>query len=149
METVKNIAAIVGLVLSIISLITLSTKGGRAAIKSIFKKNTKDLVDENAQQSKDIKEIKEMVGDIGKRIGILEEEAKQQCRNVIKNIYYKYQDTRQIPEYDMKTLIKTYDIYMKLGAENTYASYLYTQMTEVWDKVAFLKYRDQMQHGDD
>ena len=71
METVKNIAAIIGLILSVISLLTLSTKGGRAAIKSIFKKNTKELVDENAQQTKNIQEIKEMLGKLTTRVGAI------------------------------------------------------------------------------
>ena len=43
METIKNIAAIIGCILSLISLITLCTKGGRAFIKSIFESNTKWL----------------------------------------------------------------------------------------------------------
>ena len=149
METLKNIAAIVGLVLSVISLLTLTTKGGRAYIKSLFKKNTKTIVDENAQQTKDIKEIKEILGKLTARVGAIEEESRQQCRNVIKDIYYKYQDTRKIPEYDMKTLIRTYDIYQKLGADNTYATYLYTQMTQVWDNVAFIKYTQEMARGDE
>ena len=149
METLKNVAAIVGLVLSVISLITLTSKGGRAFIKSLFKKNTKTIVDENVQQTKDIKDIKEILGKLTTRVGAIEEESRQQCRNVIKDIYYKYQDTRQIPEYDMKTLIRTYDIYTKLGAENTYATYLYTQMTQVWDRANFVKYTEQMKHGDE
>ena len=58
METVKDIAAIIGLILSIITLITVFTKGGRTFIRSIFKKNTQEITDENCQQKKDIEEIK-------------------------------------------------------------------------------------------
>ena len=47
MEVLKDVAAIIGLVLSVITLLTLCTKGGRSAIKSIFKRETKDIVEEN------------------------------------------------------------------------------------------------------
>ena len=134
METVKDVAAIIGVVLSIISLITLMTKGGRAFIKSVFKKNTKELLQENEQQAKDIKEIKDTLNILVDKVAAIEEESKQQCRNVIKDIYYKYCTTKKIPQYDLKTVLRTYDIYTKrLGAENTYATYLYHEIVDHWE----------------
>ena len=58
METIKNIAAIIGCILSTISLITLCTKGGRAFIHGFFKRNTKEIQDENERQTSDIQQIK-------------------------------------------------------------------------------------------
>ena len=58
MEIIKNIAAIIGCILSIISLITLCTKGGRAFIRNFFKRNTKEIQDENERQTSDIQQIK-------------------------------------------------------------------------------------------
>lgn len=71
MEIVKDVAAIIGLVLSIITLLTLCSKGGRAAIKSIFKKETKDIVNENKQQTQDIAAIKKDVEALLVKIGVI------------------------------------------------------------------------------
>lgn len=143
MEVLKNIAAIIGLVLSVITLITACTKGGRLAIKSIFKKETKDIKDENEQQSKDIASIKKDVETILEKLGPIEEVSKQQCRNVLKNIYYKYYTHKKIPLYERKTADKTYKLYVEQLKGNSYATLLYDLICK-WevDTVSF-KEQDQ------
>ena len=89
METVKDIAAILGCVLSAISLITLCTRSGRAFVKNLFSNYTRTLVEENQQQSRDIAEIRQSMLQLNDKINALEEVSKQQCRDTIKNIYYK------------------------------------------------------------
>ncbi len=128
MEIVKDIAAIIGLVLSIISLITLSTKGGRAAIKSMFKRNTKEIVEDNARQTKDIEEIKEILNGIQETLGAVKEVSMQQCRDTIKEIYYKYCRIEEIPLYERKTADFSYAIYDKKFHGNTYAKTLYDEI---------------------
>jgi len=77
MDVVKDIAALVGLIISAITLITLCSKGGRAWISSVFKKESKEIVEENKQQSDDITAIKTDVEAILSKSGAFEEFAKQ------------------------------------------------------------------------
>ena len=128
MEVVKNIAAIIGCILSAISLIMLCSKAGRAAIKRFFSRNTKDLHEENAQQTKDIEEMSKTLNGIKQSIDALTEVSKQQCRDTIKNIYYKYYREEKIPLYERKTADRTMDIYKKIYKENKYADLLYDEI---------------------
>ena len=43
MDVIKNIAAIVGCIISIITLLTICSKNGRAVITFFFKENTKEI----------------------------------------------------------------------------------------------------------
>lgn len=140
METIKNIAAIIGCILSVISLITLCSKGGRAFIKNLFKKNTEDIVQENEQQSRDIEEIKGTLNKLAKDFDAMKEVSIQECRNTIKNIYYKYEKERKIPLYERKTADKTYEIYHDKFHENTYAALLYQEICK-WE-IDTLSYKD-------
>lgn len=132
METVKNIAAIIGCILSCISLITLCSKGGRAFIKGLFKKNTESIVKENEQQTSDINEIKKCLSELVDGFEGLREVAILDCRNIIKNIYYKYQDKERIPLYERKIAVKTYDVYHDIFHENTYITLLYNEICK-WE----------------
>lgn len=140
METIKNIAAIIGCILSVVSLITLCSKGGRAFIKNLFKKNTEDIVQENEQQSRDIEEIKGTLNKLAKDFDAMKEVSIQECRNTIKNIYYKYEKERKIPLYERKTADKTYEIYHGKFHENTYAALLYQEICK-WE-IDTLSYKD-------
>ena len=138
METIKNIAAIIGCVLSVISLVTICTNSGRKFIKSFFKKNTEDLYKENKQQSSDIEEIKNTLGLLLKRADAQDEVLKQNCRNVIKDIYYRYCKTKKIPLYERKTADREFDIYHNTFNGNSYASLLYGEICK-WeiDTISF------------
>lgn len=138
MEVIKDIAAVIGCILSAISLITLCTKGGRTFIKNLFRRNTKDLHDENARQTSDIEEIKNSIKALLLKIEAEEEFTKQQCRNILKDIYYKYQKDKKIPLYQRKTADLTYDLYTNRYNGNSYATLLYKEICK-WeiDTVSF------------
>lgn len=128
METVKDIAALVGLVLSIITLITVFTKCGNTFIKSIFKKNTQKITDENCQQKEDIEEIKELIGKLSTDLDLVKDGVRQQLRDIIKNIYYKYHTEKRIPIYERKTVDVTYLLYSEGFHSNSYISLLYQEI---------------------
>ena len=132
METIKNIAAIIGCILSTISLITLCTKGGRAFIQGFFRRNTKEIQDENERQTSDIQQIKNTLDLMLDKFAGLEEVSMQQCRDTIKTIYYKYQKDKCIPLYERKTADKTYHIYTTIFHGNSYAALLYEEICK-WD----------------
>ena len=132
MEIIKDIAAIVGCLVSIITLLTLTTKGGRNFIIKLFKKHTKDLVETNEKQNKAISDLTESVNLVLQKLDVIEEVSKQECRDVIKNIYYKYNTIKKIPLYERKTADKTYELYHDLLKGNSYAALLYAEIIK-WD----------------
>ena len=145
METIKNIAAIIGLILSVTSVITLCTKWGRGLICKIIKLNTKDLQDTNERQNKNIEDIKDSLTSLASRMDKLYDElvivqnvSAQQCRDTIKNIYYKYHVSKKIPLYERKTADKTYELYCNEFKKNGYAKLLYSEICK-WeiDTISF------------
>ena len=140
METIKNIAAIIGCILSSISLITLCTKGGRAFIHGFFKRNTKEIQDENERQTSDIQQIKKTLDLMLSKFAGLEEVSMQQCRDTIKTIYYKYHKDKRIPLYERKTADRTYQIYTTIFHGNSYASLLYKEICK-WE-IDTISYQD-------
>ena len=129
MEFIKDIAAIVGCIVSIITLLTLTTKHGRNFIIKLFKKHTRELVETNEKQNK---AINDTLNIILQKLDVLEEASKQECRDVIKNIYYKYYMTKKIPLYERKTADKTYELYTNQLKGNSYATLLYSEICK-WE----------------
>lgn len=128
MEIVKDIAAAIGLILSIISLLTVFTKGGRTFVKNLFKKNTQEINDTNCQQNKDIEEIKQLLNKFSIDMELVKDGTKQQLRNIIKNIYYRYRTEKRIPIYERKTADATYILYSEGFHSNSYISLLYQEI---------------------
>lgn len=132
MEVIKNIAAIVGCLVSIITFLSICSKTGRTFITGLFKRNTMSLHEENMQQTKDIKEIQDTLNQMMIKFRGLEEVSMQQCRNTIKNVYYRYYKTKKVPLYERKTVDKTYRIYRDVFHGNSYASLLYNEICK-WE----------------
>lgn len=132
MELVKDIAAVIGCLVSFITLVTLCSKGGRAFIRGIFQKNTKDLREQNEQQSEAIHEIQDTLHTVVDKLDAEEMILMQECRNTIKNIYYKYQKEKKIPLYERKTADKTFEIYTGKFNGNSYAQLLYNEICK-WE----------------
>lgn len=139
MEIIRDIASIVGLILALISLITIFTKGGRALIYKWIKSNTQDLQSTNQKQTQDIEEIKctlktlsEQFSYLSKDDLIIKDILMQQCRNTVKDIYYKYNQVKKIPLYERKTVDKTYEIYHDQLGGNSYVQLLYNEIKK-WE----------------
>ena len=65
-------------------------------------------------------------------ISVLEEHSKQQCRDTIKDIYYRYYEKKKIPLYERKTADKTYDLYVHKFNGNSYVELLYSEIIK-WE----------------
>ena len=76
MELIKDIAAVIGCIVSIITLLTLTTKGGRNFIIKLFKKHTKELVETNAKQNEAIEKIDGSINTVLEKLDVLEEVSK-------------------------------------------------------------------------
>ena len=138
MEIIKDIAAIIGVVLSAASLLTLLSKTVRNALVKLFKKYTNE--DEVTKSISEIKKMleqhiedeKEFKEDAVKMDAITLEFIKTQCRNIIKGIFYKYNDAKVLPLYEKKTLINVENLYVKKLEGNSFAALLLDEMAH-WD----------------
>lgn len=143
MDIIKDIASVIGLILSCITLLTLCSKTGKSFLASIFKKY-------NKESDNDIESLKESIANINNQLSTLIEDfnkfkeestvmnetslefMKQQCRNIIKSIFYSYYDTKVLPLYEYKTLIYIKQIYVDRLKGNSYAATLLKEM-ETWE----------------
>ena len=142
MEVIKNIAAVIGVVLSAASLLTfVSEKARNVAAKffgHIFKKyGNKDSLDTEIANIKELLE-RHIEEENTFREGVMRmneiniEFTKTQCRNIIKNIFYKYNDRKILPLYEKKTLMYIDDLYIKTLDGNSFAALLLSEMSN-WD----------------
>lgn len=137
----KNVSVVAGAALSLVSLLSLSTRGGRAFITNLFSRNTRCLREETERLVRDTEEIKGVLGLLLEKFEGLEEVSRQQCRNTIKNIYYRYQKEKRIPLYERKTVDRVYEIYSKKFSGNSYASLLYNEICK-WEIDDAATYQD-------
>ena len=138
MELVKDVAAVIGLILSAIALLTWIFKPIRHFWAKLFHASSKELREENAKQTADIQKILKnqeqtlnrvdslelTIDKMGVQMSNVEGVSRQQCRDTIKSIYYKYCKTEELPLYEKKTLIKTWEAYQKFPEANSYAKLL-------------------------
>ncbi len=138
MDVVKNIAAIVGCIISCITLITLVCKPFRQKIVSFIRKSSnqnevenqlaeiKRLLETRAQEAHAFQEKVEQALDITTDF------TKAQCRGIIKDAFYAYRDTRILPLYEKKRLMDIEEIYIKRLHQNHWGKALLDVMAE-WE----------------
>ena len=138
MEIIKDIAAIIGVILSAASLLALLSKTIRGAIVKLFKKYSNDddvkksiaeiktMLEEHIEEEKEAKEKVVQANEISMEF------IKTQCRNIIKSIFYKYNDVKVLPLYEKKTLMNVEDLYVKRLNGNSFAALLIEEMSH-WD----------------
>ena len=134
MEAVKNIAAILGIILSAASVITLLSKTVRQFILSLFRRYGKtdevseDIGEINRLLEQHIKEDKVFKDSVAATNDIMMEFTRTQCRTIIKNIFYKYNETKILPLYEKKTLMCVEDLYINKTKGNSFARLLLDEM---------------------
>lgn len=138
MEAIKNIATVVGCIMSCTALVT-------AVCKPLRRK----LVDIIAHQSgrneveQQLSEIKKMIEDrdekdsqfqrtVLERLNITTEFTIEQCRSIIKDTFYEYRDTKMLPLYERKRLDEIRELYIDKLHQNHWAKALLDVM-EKWD----------------
>lgn len=138
MEVVKNIAAVLGVILSAASVLTLCSKTVRNFIIRKFKKEKektdiqKSIAEIKEMLERHIEDEKEFKDNLAEMNEINLEFTKTQCRNIIKSIFYKYNDTKILPLYEKKTLMNVEDLYINRLHGNSFASLLLDEMKE-WE----------------
>lgn len=142
MEVVKNIAAVLGVILSAASVLALISKTVRQFFSAIFGRLfrkygktdqvSEDITEIKALLERHIDEEKEFKEHIKEMNDINMEFTRTQCRNIIKTIFYKYKDTKILPLYEKKTLINVEELYIKRLKGNSFASLLLKEMSD-WE----------------
>lgn len=123
METVKNIAAILGAILSLAAVITLCCKPIKLYIASALKKYQNEQDDKIKQNT-----LKATLKRIENKLDATVAYTTEACRGEIKNMFYKYIGNKTLPYYEKMHMIQIEDIYVNKLQKNHYTKGLIEEM---------------------
>ena len=138
-DVVKDIGSLLGLFLSIASVVGVVAKFQNKHYKRLFDEHSEEIRKNDKKQTEEIAEIKNTldnlttkVDSLEKRFDVDEDFNAEICRNVIKDIYYKYNKTQKIPLYERKMADSLYKIYSEQFHQNSYGQLLYQEICK-WE----------------
>lgn len=123
METVKNIAAILGAILSLSAVITLCCKPIKLYIANALKKYQNEQ-DDKVQQNT----LKATLKRIENKLDATVAYTTEACRGEIKNMFYKYIENKTLPYYEKMHMLQIEDIYVNKLQKNHYTRGLIEEM---------------------
>lgn len=138
-DVVKNIGSLLGLFLSIASAIGIVAKFQNKHYKKMFDEYSEEIRKNDKKQTEEITEIKDTLNNLATKVDGLEKSSDvvedfnaEICRQVIKDIYYKYNKTQKIPLYERKMADSFYKIYSEQFHQNSYGQLLYQEICK-WE----------------
>ena len=138
-DVVKDIGSLLGLFLSFASAVGVVAKFQNKHYKRLFDEHSEEIRKNDKKQTEEIAEIKNTldnlttkVDSLEKRFDVDEDFNAEICRNVIKDIYYKYNKTQKIPLYERKMADSLYKIYSEQFHQNSYGQLLYQEICK-WE----------------
>ena len=136
---VKNIGSLLGLFLTCASAIGVVAKFQNKYYKRLFDEHSEEIRKNDEKQTEEIAEIKNTLNNLATKVDGLEKRSDvdegfnaEICRNVIKDIYYKYNKTQKIPLYERKMADSLYKIYSEQFHRNSYGQLLYQEICK-WE----------------
>lgn len=132
MDILRDVAVVLGLIISLGTFITLITGSGKKIFWKLIKTGTKDIHESVSTTQDEVKQIGSAVQSIANRLTPLEDASRQRCRDQIKSVYYKYCDKKVIPLFERKTIDYNYQIYTEKFEGNSYITTLYEEMLK-WE----------------
>lgn len=123
METVKNIAAILGAILSLSAVITLCCKPIKLYIANALKKYQNEQDDKVKQNT-----LKATLKRIENKLDATVAYTTEACRGEIKNMFYRYMDNKTLPYYEKMHMLQIEDIYVNKLQKNHYTKGLIEEM---------------------
>lgn len=123
METVKNIAAILGAILSLVAVITLCCKPIKLYIANALKKYQSEQDDKVKQNT-----LKATLKRIENKLDATVAYTTEACRGEIKNMFYKYIGNKTLPYYEKMHMLHIEDIYVNKLQKNHYTKGLIEEM---------------------
>lgn len=123
METVKNIAAILGAILSLAAVITLFCKPIKLYIANALKKYQSEQDDKVKQNT-----LKATLKRIENKLDATVAYTTEACRGEIKNMFYRYMENKTLPYYEKMHMLQIEDIYVNKLQKNHYTKGLIEEM---------------------
>ena len=123
METVKNIAAILGAILSLSAVITLCCKPIKLYIANALKKYQNEQDDKLKQNT-----LKATLKRIENKLDATVAYTTEACRGEIKNMFYRYMENKTLPYYEKMHMLQIEDIYVNKLQKNHYTKGLIDEM---------------------
>ena len=123
MEIVKNIAAILGAILSLSAVITLCCKPIKLYIANALKKYQSEQDDKIKQNT-----LKATLKRIENKLDATVAYTTEACRGEIKNMFYRYMGTKTLPYYEKMHMLQIEDIYVNKLQKNHYTKGLIEAM---------------------
>ena len=137
-EIIKNIAVVIGCISGMLTLIFMISKKFRCFISikvnNALQKNKNENKLESISNKLDtyIKSDEEFKKSLREDMDIQKDFARDQCRNTIKDIFFRYCNIKKIPLYELKTADYTYTTYHNKLEANSYISLLYNEIKK-WE----------------
>lgn len=122
-ELAKNISAVVGCCTACIGFVALICKPLRKGVVDFVRAKAG-----SSETDQKLATITGMLEDIQDALDITTDFTERQCRNIIKNIYYHYKDSRTLPLYEKKTLLDIEELYINRMHKNHWGQTLLTEM---------------------
>ena len=138
MEVIKNIGAIVGMVLSCLTLITLLCKPLRKKISGWIRQVSQaeeywDAIERNQMAIDEIRAGMQqmMATEESKQVlfAKFQESQLSILRDDITRLYFKYLEDKQVPFYARKDMVQLYETYTDMGG-NSYVKTIYDEFME-------------------
>ena len=123
MEIVKNIAAILGAILSLSAVITLCCKPIKLYIANALKKYQSEQDDKLKQNT-----LKATLKRIENKLDATVAYTTEACRGEIKNMFYRYMENKTLPYYEKMHMLQIEDIYVNKLQKNHYTKGLIEEM---------------------
>ena len=138
METIKDVATVVGCIMSCMALITAVCKPIRQKFVSFVIHSSGKV-----EVEKQLAEIKAMIAERDKKdaefqrtvldqLQITTDFTVAECRGIIKDMFYKYKDSRVLPLYEKKRLMEIKELYITRLHQNHWGKTLLDAMAD-WD----------------
>lgn len=131
MEIIKDIATVIGLVLSAITLITLCCKPLRRKIGNVIRKASN--MEETSQYLDEVRAItQQLMAAEDQKQALLEHFRESQLsllRDSITRLYFKYLPEKKVPAYGRRDMVDLFESYEKLGG-NSYVKTIYEEFME-------------------
>lgn len=130
METIKNIAAILGAILSLSAVVTLCCKPIKASLAGYLERYKKEWAEDEREQElqETLTRLETTMKDIKVANDITVDYTREQIRGTIKEMFYEYYEEKVLPLYEHKWLLKLEDLYINRLHGNSFASELIAEM---------------------
>lgn len=101
-------------------------------LKDSVEKLTETIENLSVKQDKHFQMYEDKIQTLESLMDIDTEFVRTQCRNIIKNMFYKYCKDEKLPLYEYKTLLKVEELYVKKCQGNSFAGDLIKRM-KTWE----------------